>query len=448
MPERDGIKCPRASEDARQVVTAAPRIVFVPVAQLAHGGEFAYTFRQRGGAMKYRAACGVALLLSCTLTLTAQRTTGTGGSGTTGTTPGRGTTSNPGTTVPNLSLPNPSEPTTLYIIGKVIVDDGSVLSEPAAVQTNCKGRKRTIGHTDQKGGFSFQLTSGPQGAYTGISDAIDSESSSTTQQDSRRNGMSIWRDCEINADLPGFTSQVVDLASKMNGGLQTDVGNIVIHRIGKVDGFTISATSANAPPQARKAFEKGRSLEKKQKWNEAQQKFQSAVDAYPKYAEAWVELGRVQLKQNAGDEAVQSFQHALLADPKLISPYQELAELAAKKRQWQELADLSDQLLQLNPINYPQFWYLNGVANYNLQRFENAHRSASRGLALDGSHRLPRLDFLAGQSCARLHDYKGAQEHIRNYLRFAGDDPDAEIARQQLKELEKIQANSDSPDHD
>src|ERR1700758_4861289 len=193
-------RCPLPSSARFRCTEPATPVLF----RLAHGAEFAYTFRQRGGAMKYRAACGVALLLSCTLTLTAQRTTGTGGSGTTGTTPGRGTTSNPGTTVPNLSLPNPSEPTTLYIIGKVIVDDGSVLSEPAAVQTNCKGRKRTIGHTDQKGGFSFQLTSGPQGAYTGISDAIDSESSSTTQQDSRRNGMSIWRDCEINADLPGF----------------------------------------------------------------------------------------------------------------------------------------------------------------------------------------------------------------------------------------------------
>jgi tetratricopeptide (TPR) repeat protein len=299
-----------------------------------------------------------------------------------------------------------------------------------------------------KGGFSFQLVAGPQGAFTGIGGAIDSENSSLTQDDLRRNGLSVWRDCEINANLAGFTSQVVDLASKMNGGLQTDVGTIVIHRIGKVDGLTISATSANAPPQARKAFEKGESLEKKQKRNEAQQKFQSAVDIYPKYAEAWVELGRVQLKQSQTDQAIQSFQHALSADPKLITPYQELAELAAKQQQWQQLADMTDQLLKLDPINYPQYWFLNGVANYNLQHFENAYRSASRGLALDGNHRMPRLEYLAGQACVRLHDYRGAREHIRNFLKLAADYSDAGTARQQLSELEKAQASSNTPESD
>src|SRR5437667_11895118 len=78
----------------------------------------------------------------------------------------------------------------------------------------------------------------------------------------------------------------------------TDLGRIALHRLGEVQGFTVSATSAQAPNGARKAFEKGRDQQKKQKRDDAQRSFEKAVEIYPKYAVAWFELSRVQLRKN------------------------------------------------------------------------------------------------------------------------------------------------------
>jgi hypothetical protein len=38
------------------------------------------------------------------------------------------------------------------------VDDGTALTEPVAVKSNCQGRIRTEGYTDSKGHFSFEMT--------------------------------------------------------------------------------------------------------------------------------------------------------------------------------------------------------------------------------------------------------------------------------------------------
>jgi hypothetical protein len=62
--------------------------------------------------------------------------------------------------------------------------------------------------------------------------------------------------CEIRAALPGFRSDLVNLIGRRSFD-NPDVGTIVLHRLGNVEGTTISVTSLRAPKDARKAFEKG-----------------------------------------------------------------------------------------------------------------------------------------------------------------------------------------------
>ena len=188
-------------------------------------------------------------------------------------------------------------------------------------------------------------------------------------------------------------------------------------------------------------------LEKKEKWDEAQQKFLTAVDAYPKFAEAWLELGRVQLRQNNEGGAQQSFERATLADAKFPLPYQHLAQIELKHNQWKELAQTTDHLLSLNSSTYPQYWFLNAVANYNLQNFDVAHKNALRGMAVDGAHRVPELEHVLALVLIRKRDYAAAGEHLRNYLRLAPKGPDTDLAEKQLTELEKLEADAtDDPD--
>ena len=159
---------------------------------------------------------------------------------------------------------------------------------------------------------------------------------------------------------------------------------------------------------------------------------------YPKYATAWLEIGRVQLKKGDLTAVRQSFHQALVADPKFVSPYEELIQLSMKDKQWQQVIDLTGELLKLNPVSFPQYWYCNSAANFYLERLDAAEKSAVRGLEVDNQHRFPRLEYLLGVILAQKHDYPGAVEHIRNYLRLAPHAADAEVAQRQVQEFEKL----------
>ena len=116
--------------------------------------------------------------------------------------------------------------------------------------------------------------------------------------------------CELRAALAGFRSDGVNLG--MRHSLDNpDVGTIVLHRMANVEGSSISATSAMAPKDAKKAYEKAMNDLKKDKWDDADKELSKAVDIYPKYAAAWYQLGFVQQHQNNLDAARKSYAQAL-----------------------------------------------------------------------------------------------------------------------------------------
>ncbi len=98
--------------------------------------------------------------------------------------------------------------------------------------------------------------------------------------------------CDLRAVLAGFRSDLISLSGRRYMD-NPDVGTMILHRLANVEGFTTSATSAMAPKDARKAYDKGLEDQKKNKPDDAQKEFQKAVEVYPKYASAWYELGRV-----------------------------------------------------------------------------------------------------------------------------------------------------------
>ncbi len=330
----------------------------------------------------------------------------------------------------------------MFLSGAVVVDDGTPLTEPAAIQTICKGVKRVETHTDSHGGFSFEFAN----RLTPTSGEVVTDSDiAWPSSPSGRGNQRDWRDCEIQAVLPGFVSETIQLSTRFSGFESSDVGRLVLHRMGQVEGFTISATSAMAPDKARKAFEKGREDEKNSKWDAAQKNLERAVQLYPRYAAAWLELGRVQAQKNEAAAARESFNQALQADPKFVSPYEELARLAAHDQQWQEVADVTNKLVALNPL-LPRAWFLNAIADYYLQKWEAAEKSVRQGIKIDDEHRIPKMEYLLAMILLQKHDYPQAGEHMRDYLRLAPKAEDADLARKQLAEIEKLSpAASNSP---
>jgi len=336
------------------------------------------------------------------------------------------------------------------------VDDGTLLTDSVIIQSICKGRTHTEGYTDSKGHFSFEINTLKMSG-SAASAAGSAEESGSPQFGSERDHMDTgfgqtrigsdrlrdyWRDCELQAVLPGFTSQMVQMAGKLNNIGVTDVGAIVLHRMEQVQGFTISATSAGAPAKARKEYEKGRELEKKEKWDPALASFQKAVEMYPEYAIAWFEMGRVQVQKGELGAARQSFHQSSVADSKFVGAHHELAKLALQDKQWQEVVDTTDAVLKLNPVNVPGDWLLNAVGNFNLQHPDAAEKSALRGLELDGQHNFPKLEYLLSAILAQKREYPRALEHLRNYLRLAPHAADAETVQKQVEELERLSAKT------
>jgi tetratricopeptide (TPR) repeat protein len=192
-----------------------------------------------------------------------------------------------------------------------------------------------------------------------------------------------------------------------------------------------------APKDAKKAMEKGQNAIKKAKWDDAQKEFQKAVEMYPKYANAWVELGRVQEHQNDVEGARKSYSAALEADGKLVTPYLELASMAAREQKWQEVSDRTDYVLNLNPVDFPQAYLLNSISNYYLKKLDAAEKSAREGLNHDAEHHFPRINQVLGVVLAQKRDYAGAAEQLRRYLRYSPNGSDADMARKQLAQIEK-----------
>jgi tetratricopeptide (TPR) repeat protein len=361
-----------------------------------------------------------------------------------------GTTSLPGPTDPN--NPKPATATApLFLTGHVAIDDGSALPKPATIERVCNGVPHTEGYTDLKGVFSIQL-GGQAGVFQDATDAPSRMAGPPAMGNPAANspldGMSGGSlggpqdqslvNCELRAKLAGFRSQSIALAGR-HAMDNPDLGAILMHREAPGEkSSTVSATTVNAPKAARKAFEKGQELLKKNKLGEARDEFLKAVQIDQSYADAWVELGKLQDASNDRDGARSSFRAALKSDPKFVNPYLELSRLALNDKKWREAADLTDQALKLDSFDYPQAYLFNAAAKFNLQEVDAAEKSIKEADRLDTRHQYPEVAHLYGAILLYKKDYAGAVLQYHAYLKMAPNADGAPTVRKQLETLDKL----------
>jgi tetratricopeptide (TPR) repeat protein len=342
----------------------------------------------------------------------------------------------------------------MFLSGKVVMEDGTPPPEPVVIERVCNGQPRPEGYTDSKGRFSFQLG---QNQFMMADASVSNTGGPGFGNDPGLGGASRSRDpmgginprdlmgCEIRASLPGHQSTIVQLSGRRIMD-NPDVGTMILRRLGNVEGFTFSMTSAMAPKSAQKAFEKGRNEAKKSKWDNAQKELQKAVGEYPKYAEAWHMLGVVQMEQKDTEAAKQSFKKSLEADDKFVKPYLPLAQFAAGENDWKTVSEFSQRLIRLNPVDFPQAYFYNAVAHYNLQNFDEAEKNAREAVERDKRHVMPKAAHLLGILLAMRHDYNGAAQHMRSYIAHAPQAGDIPQVKQQLAEIEKNLSPAPQPE--
>jgi tetratricopeptide (TPR) repeat protein len=346
--------------------------------------------------------------------------------------------------------PNASRP--IDISGKVAIEDGSAGIQNVTIERVCSGISKTVAYTDSKGRFGFQwgdrnmivtdaadAGSGPRNSNSaGFGSAQSAGGGSALAADPFGNRM---MNCALRANMAGYSSDTVNLFNRQTAD-NPDVGAIVLHRIAGVEGTSVSVTSAMAPNAARKAYEQGLQALLKNKPGEAARDFEKAVAVYPRYADAWVNLGKLRIERQSIEPARAALTKAIESDPKLVAPYVELGLLAARDGNWQESGKYLDRAVELDPADFPQAWYADAVAHYNLKNYDAAEKGARAAVKLDPRHANPRSGYLLGLILAEKRDYAGAVTALTDYLKLAPDAPDLVQVKERISQIEKLMSGS------
>ena len=170
------------------------------------------------------------------------------------------------------------------------------------------------------------------------------------------------------------------------------------------------------------------------KWTIAEASFRKAIVAFPDYALAWDELGYVLEKLGKLSEASDSYSKALAIDGRLFSAYARQAILEAGQQHWDQVAATTDAAIKLDPFDWPDLFFYNAVANFNLGRLEVAERSAKRAIVSDTGIRLPRAHYVLGKILAARGDYRESVDEMSKYLDLLPGAADAASVRQEIRD--------------
>ena len=340
----------------------------------------------------------------------------------------------------------------MFLSGRVATNDGTPVPNDVLIERICNANIRQQVHTSARGDFSMQLGSKAD-SFVDASGGPGPRFGGANKDSNMGIPLRDLKNCDLRASASGFHSNSISLVTLDSSLNNIDVGVIVVQRSKKIEGMTLSATSYKAPKNARSAYEKGIEAKSNGKLADARKYFEAAVEMYPGYKSAWFQLGSVLQKENEKDAARKAYVQATMIDSKFAPPYLSLASMAYESRNWTDVLDLtrhileldpsryanlSGYILDLDPLDYAEVYFYNAVANYNLNKIEEAEKSALMAEHLDVRPRFPNVHLLLAELFAQKNKYSLAISEINTYLELAPDGKNAAYARERLANLEKL----------
>ena len=365
--------------------------------------------------------------------------------------------SRPATPLPPSSQPSqPRENLVMFLLGRVATDDGTSLPNDVLVERVCNNTVRQDVYASPHGDFSMQL-----GSRADSFPEASADPTSPSVVDGKDSVMGIPRreltNCELRASASGFHYGVINLVELDTFSSSVDVGAIVMQRATKTEGMTLSATPYKAPKDARRAYVKGLDAERNGKLADARKYFETALQIYPRYVNAWFQLGTVLQKENQKDAARTAYTHATTIDTKFLPPYLSLASMAYEAENWTEVlnftghildldplscADVTGYILDLDPLNYAEAYFYDAIANYKLNKIEAAEKSALKAERAGLRTHFPQVHLLLAEIFARKNNFATAISEMQTYLELAPHAKNADQAREQLAKWEKVNASN------
>ncbi len=360
---------------------------------------------------------------------------------------------------PNLPQPQPqpggqdqqlSMPVQVFILGRVVREDGSPPPYGAVIELNCGGSITREAIVGTNGQFSFQFGGDNRLAqvFPDASQSLDpplgdsermvggNSSSGFYGGDARRQRSRRMIGCEMRAQLSGFRSTILNIMEEPQQG-PNEVGTIVLYPNERVQGSLVSVTNLLVPKSARKSAEKARKAVQKRNAAEAEVLYKAAIQEYPKYAEAWFELGALYEGQGKMDDARSAYRESKRVDGMYLKPYMRLAQLAAADQDWRVASDLVEKALELDSINLVEAYFVSALAHFNLREFDLSEKRAKQGQRMDFSNKYPQLCLiLANISLVRRDSDNGLKE-MKNYLKLAPNAANAAVIRARVRQMEE-----------
>ena len=359
----------------------------------------------------------------------------------------------PATPAPSTAQPTqPGMDSVKFLMGRVATNDGSPIPHDVLVERICNERVRQQVYVSPNGDFSMEIGSKNDSF---LDASADTPSPGRVSNKTQVGGIPLRElaRCELQASAAGFRSARINLMELTPASSSIEVGAIVMERTTKTKDMTLSARPYKAPPNARKAYERGLDAENKGKLAEARKYFEEAVKLYPKYASAWFQLGSVCERENQKDSAREAYIQATAIDRKFLPPYLSLASMALEAGDWTSVLQLTRHIMDLDPstygnvpgyvldldeLNSAQAYFYNAVANYKLNKFEEAEKSALKAEHIDLPTRFPQVHILLAEIFARKKDYALAISELQAYLELVPHSKDADVMRGRLAEWEKL----------
>jgi hypothetical protein len=175
----------------------------------------------------------------------------------------------------------------MHFYGKVVMAGGRLPWDPVPVVVICGGVTKYSTYASPKGDFDIT--------------APNRESEVLTERnDLKRVVPSQLVGCTVRALADGFDSNTLTIA---NRSLEDDpsIGTITLRLDEKAKGSIISATTAAAPADAIKEFDKARGDDLNHKKDSARKHLEKAVSIDPQFAEAWYHLGKLEETDKPAD---------------------------------------------------------------------------------------------------------------------------------------------------
>ncbi len=199
-------------------------------------------------------------------------------------------------------------------------------------------------------------------------------------------------------------------------------------------GVVMADVDLHVPEAAVKHFRKGAEALRMGKTADAVKELKTAIEAYPKFYTARLELGRELRAQKRFDEAEEMLRPLGEIAPRRAESRIEYAIVLLALGRSKEAANELRKALELEEANWVTHLHL-GWALLKDERAE-AERHFTRALELD-----ERKAAQAHLSLARLAHMRGMRQeairHLEAYLTLAPDAPDADAVRRLLNQLRK-----------